>query len=800
MLKNFLATSLRSIQRNWNYTLINTAGLSVGLATCILIFLVIDFELSFEKFHARFDSIYRVVRASTNASGTEHSSVTPYPFSQAFRNDFSDFPLMTQLHAHNEVQVTVGTEKYQVENAMFADSLFFDVFSFEVLSGNPHVDLGLPGKVFLTQSLAEKITPNGEKSIKLNNILNLEVAGILADIPGNSHIRFSMVVSWPSLSEEFLGLPVNQWGMNMSGYSYVVLPEHVSVESVTERFKGFAKKYHEENKPVYSLQPLSRVHTDDRYTDTAGGPGFVNTGSLMVLGLLGVFILVVACINFINLSTALAVKRSREIGVRKTLGASRKQLVVQYISEAFLLTLGSMAISLVAVQILLPILSELLQKNIQFSLTDGLLPAFLLGLLCITTLLSGLYPALVLSNFNPVAVLKNKLSAQGSSAAYARKYLVVFQFMIAQVLIIGTLVVADQKEYLRSKPLGFNREAILNISLPENTAENRSTLKNLLSAVPGVESISFSLGAPTSDNNFGTSLSLTGSPDTYETRIKIIDNAYLETYGIELAAGRWFTEAEAKAASEAVPGEQRTYVYVVNEAVVRQLGFAHNHEILGKKLTTGLNDITAEVIGVVKDFHTSSLHQQVEPVVLLHFHYFLFDAGIRLTESSLHNSMEAIEEAYQKVFPDYLFNYTFLDDHLAGLYEDEKRTFTLIRVVAGLAIFISCLGLLGLVSFLTQQKTKEVGIRKVFGASVPGIVLLYSKNFVVLIVVAFAISIPVAWYAMHGWLEEFAYHVALKPGAFVFSLAGTVGIALLTVLYQSVKAARVNPAHSLRNE
>jgi putative ABC transport system permease protein len=805
MIRNFFLITFRNILRHLGYTLINVIGLGVGVAACIVIFLVVNFELSFDKFHERESSLYRITRTTSSASGIDYGSNTPYPFAAAFRSDFPDIPLNTQFHFHEEAQAAVGAEKHKVTNILFADSLFFRVFDFEVLSGSPNAELGQPGKVFLTESLAKKILTKGETHLKLANKLDLEVVGLIKDPPPNSHIKFSMIVSMPSFSKDFLGLPIEQWGMNVSGFSYAVLPEGMTPASLENRFKQFVSKYYsgeDSKKLTYELQPLRDVHFDERYGDTVGGPGYVNKSSLLILSLLGGFILIVACINFVNLSTALAVKKSREVGVRKTLGASRKQLVFQYLSEAFIVTLISTVLAIVVSQIALPAVNSFLQKSLSMDLTGGLLPVFLLVLVLFTSLLAGLYPAFVLSSFSAAAVLKNKLTGRGGSGGNARKYLVVFQFVIAQMLIIGTLVVADQMEFLHSKPLGFSREAIVNVTLPDNKREPRELFGQVVGSLPGVEKVSFGIGAPTADAQFGTDFSLTerGREEEFNVDVKPVDVNYLETYGMELVAGRWFYESEEKLADIKLPEKEQRYTFVVNEALVRKLGFTSNEEILGKNISLGLNDIIAPVVGVVKDFHIANLHETIEPVILMHFWYFYQDAGIRFNTANTNDVLKGIEKAFAKVYPDYLFTYRFLDDHLNSLYAQEKQTFTLIRIFAGLSILISCLGLLGLVSFITQQKIKEVGIRKVFGASVASIVLLFSKNFVGLIVIAFVLAAPIAWYAMKNWLETFAYRTTFDFSIFAIAIVSTLIVACAAVLYQSIKAAVANPTQSLRNE
>lgn len=805
MLRNILVITLRHFGRNLNHTVINILGLSVGIASCIIVFLLVRNELAFDKFHSKYDRIYRVIHTNTNSSGTENTEVTPYPFIHAFRQDFSDVPLATSFHYHHEVQLTIGAEKSNVEHVLFADSLFLRVFDFKVLEGDPDKDLGQPGKVFLTESLAKKLLkPGAPRSIKLNNVLELEVAGILQDPPTTSHIQFDLIASMPSLNEDFIGFPLDVWTMEMSGYTYVVLPENVNAGGIESRFKRFVEKYYpdlETQRREYSLQPLGDIHFNDTYDRSLARASGLSKSSLYILSLLGAFLLAVACVNFINLSTALAARKSREIGVRKTLGASRRQLSRQFLVEAFMVTLISLMVALVEVEIFTPVLGTFLSRPLTLSLADSLLWPFLALLVIITALLAGGYPAVVLSRFNPAVVLKSNLATSGATGKAARNYLVTFQFLVAQVLIIGTLVVSDQMSYFRSKPLGFTSNAVVNVELPTRNEADRSAFLARLQGIREIESVSVSLGSPTSDNNFSTSFFLAERElvDRFETQLKIVDQKYADTYDLQLVAGRWFTETEERIAADTTPGIKKEYTYVVNEALTRSLGFADPADIIGKRIVTGLNSINAEVVGVVRDFHTASLHEVVAPTTMVIFPYFYYDAGIRF-DGDVSNVMAEVERAYNTVYPDYVFNYTFLEQHLESLYQDEKRAFGLIRVFAGLAIFISCLGLLGLVSFITHQKVKEVGIRKVFGASVASIVLLLSGGFVRLIAIAFAVAAPLGWFLMNRWLEEFAYRTTVGWEVFAAAIVLTTFVAMITVLYQSAKAAMANPATSLRSE
>lgn len=807
MIKNYLLIALRNFSRNKNYAIINILGLCIGITCCVIIFLLISNDLSFDHFHSKYDRIYRIVAESKSASGLDHDTTTPYPFAKAFRNDFKDIPLITQIHAQDEVVMKIGAEKQRLENILFADSLFFEVFDFVVLSGNPKKDLADPGKVFLTKSLADKILKGAEKAtIKLDNKIELEVAGIVADPPSNSHINFSMIASMPSLTQDLVGFPLDHWGVNISGYSYVVLPEGLQSPILEDRLKSFVVKYHapeDAARTSFKLQPLKEIHFDTVYTENPGTAANADIADLIAMGILGVFILAIACVNFINLATALAFKKSKEIGIRKTLGAKRSQLSAYFLGETFLLTLFSVVISLCAVEWLLRWLNNFLEIRLELNLlSNPLLIGFLIVLILFTTVLAGLYPAVILSGFNPLAVLKNKVTATGSSGAVVRKVLVVFQFVIAQVLIMGTLIIADQMNYFKRKPLGFEKDAVITVRIPEIKKELMESFRTRLESNPRIQNISFSLGAPTSDNNFSTNyfLSEKGPQDLYTVALKPVDRFYLDTYGIKIKAGRWFSESDEKEANSGKDPHITEFVYIVNESAAKRLGFSNPEEIIGKKITTGIFNVNKEVVGVVEDFHTSSLHDEIDPVILMYIPQFYYEAGIKINPENFNSTITQIEKIWTQLFPEYSFEFEFLDDQLASLYQHDDRTFTLFKIFAGISIFIGCLGLYGLISFMASQKLKEVGIRKVLGASVSSIMILFSREFVKLIVIAFLMAAPLAWYFMNQWLQGFAYHVPISWTVYVIGIVSTLLIAILTVSYRSAQAAVSNPAETLRTE
>jgi putative ABC transport system permease protein len=805
MLRNYLTIALRSIFRNKSYAAINIAGLAMGITTCLIIFLIIKREMSFDTSFSQSDAIYRVVRHTTNASGLSKESVTPYPLGQALKNDFPEI-LSTQFHFQFESMMTIDEEKSKVQNIVFADTSFFDVFNFEVVSGNPKKDLAQPGKIYLTEDFVKKLSKKIVTHLKLDNLLDFEIAGIIRMPSTPSHISINMVASkatlTPDLAKKFMGFSMDQWGLNSAGFSYVVLPPTVSQKSMEEKFPALVKKYYSaEDAPrqTYLLQPLSDIHFNTGYGENPGAAS-VSFSILLVLGFIGLFILVIACVNFINLSTALSVRRSREVGVRKTLGAQQVQLAFQYLGEAFILTIIAGLLSVVAAEWVAPLIGNFLEKKIVLDLVHNPSGAvFLAAIIFFTALLSGSYPALVLSRFNPVQALRSKLSQQTHGAVPVRKILVVLQFFIAQVLIICTLVVSSQLAFFRNKSLGFTKEAVVDVNLPGNDAGKLEAMRNRLLADADVKDVTFSLGAPTSGSNFGTGMYLTakGSAQQYSVNIKPVDRHYKDVYGLQLIEGRWFTDSDDKLGN--LKGTDKKWVYVVNETAVKTLGFASPKDIIGQSVTIGFNDTPGPVVGVVKDFHVSSLRDALQPTLLVPLN-IVHDAGIKIATTNASGIIKKIEEAYAAQFPEYLFEYTFLDQYVGQQYREEDRMFTMFEIFAGIAIFIGCLGLYGLVSFMAEQKTKEIAIRKTLGASVGHIVAMFSRDFALLISIAFILAAPVGWYAMNRWLMGFAYKVGINWNVFAIAVVGTLTITFLTVGYRSIRAAMGNPVESLKSE
>ncbi|MEM6358587.1 MAG: ABC transporter permease [Bacteroidota bacterium] len=809
MFNNYIKVILRNLVKNKWFSLINVLGLTVGLTCSLIIYLYIGQELSYDNFHNDSDRIYRVTRSSETSSGVDYEAAVPYPLINVLPTDFTQFEVATQVHADDQILATYNGAKHVIDNVIFADSNFYDVFTFQIISGNPKVSLGQPNTCFITSKLAAILFSNQDplgKKFKLQNELDLEVVGLIEETPLNSHLQFDVVVSYPSFSEEYFGLPIDQWSLSASGFAYVKTLPKVSLDKVNEEFETVINKYYSEDDAEgrkFYLQPLEEIYYDSNwYSDAAD-----NT-TLWSLGVIGIFIVLVGCVNFINLSSALALKKSKEVGIRKTLGAARRQLVKQSLSETFLVSMVSGLLAIGLTELLIPFFNFYFSVELILNvLSDTNVLMFLIAVIVLVTLLAGLYPAFVLSGYNPVKALKNNMNTPSSAALLLRKTLIGGQFVISQILIICTIIVASQMEYFRSKSLGFDTEAIINVGLPDNDGDKLKRFRDQLMANSNIENLSFSVGAPSSTNNVSSSfyLAAEGKENKHDAEFKIADYHYLETYGLNLKYGRWFDPSEEALVMELFETDDadrgnRTISYVVNETATKRLGFSDPSDAVGEVIVTGVGDLSGVIIGVMSDYHLKSLHQEIEPMVMLNWPYFYFDTGVKVSTNDISGTISHIEDAYDKLFPDEIFNYTFLDDSIASFYEKEERTYSLFTLFSIISILISCLGLLGMISFVVAQRTKEIGVRKVLGAKVSMIVGLFSKDFMKLVGIAFFISTPVAWYIMNMWLQDFAYGITIQVWVFALALVISGLITFTTISVQSIKAAVANPVDALRDE
>ncbi|HSZ87571.1 MAG TPA: ABC transporter permease [Puia sp.] len=809
MFSNYFKTALRNLKKNKGFFALNFIGLYISVVVCILIALIILHETSFDKRAKNGPNIYRVVDNNTSSTGKTFSAVTPYPLASAMRAAMPGEQSISQIHYDKDNEVSFGDKKFKETNTIFADSVFPKLFPLTVKAGSIKRALAEPGFAILTEKTAERFfgkeDPIG-KRIKFANLVDLEVAAIVVDAPGNTHLPYNMLLSYLSFRPEFIGgIPINEWSVHSAGFTYIGLQGDNKVKYTETILASIvAKNIHQENigvKTEFKLQPLPDIHFNQLYAHN--NPAYtVNYSYLYLIGAIGLFLMLAACINYTNLSTALAIKKSKEVGVRKTMGATRGHLIRQFLSETFLLSGFVMIVAIVSIRFLIPLLNDFLDKNIPVEWLNVQSIIFLLALWITVSFLSGLYPAFVLSGFNVITALKSKMSTPKRSVVILRKGLVTFQFLTAQILIIGAIVVAKQMDFVRSEPLGFEKDKVVDIALPENKPAELQALRNQLSAIPGISSFSLSLDAPVGDNQVNTEFNLKEKYTTEQLHVavKAADKDYLKTYGLQLIAGRWFDETDENKIAESIPDSLRKYAFVLNETAVKSLGFRSPQDAIGKYVTFGLNDISAPVIGVVKDYHIASMHQPVSSVLMVEFPFFNYNVGIKFSGTNNTSTLAAVEKAWTSVYPQQIFEANFLDEHVASMYKDEKRTQQLFNLFTFISIIINVLGLVGLLSFIIEQKTKEIGIRKVLGASIKNISLILSKDFLRLIILAFLIAAPLGALLMNKWLEDFAYRTHISWWVYAVAILAALIVTSIAVGFQTIKAAVANPIKSLRTE
>jgi len=802
MIKNYFKTAFRNLWRNKNFTVINVAGLAVGIAVCLCIFLVIQFELSFDDFHSNKDRIYRVITQQQNADGPRPTSGVPFPLPRAMHNDFPSM-VSTAVYSDRDDQIIVMDETNgqpikkikEEQGVFFAEPSFFKIFDFPLLAGE-YASLKDPNTALLSKTTAEKYFDDWHKAmgktIKRNNKQLLKITGILADVPDNTDMQIKIVASFETLKDQFTG-NADDWHSVSSNYScYLLLPAGMTATTMNTQLATFIKKYNkdETDKTSLQLQPLSDIHYNEdigNFLDRTMSKSLINT-----LWLIAAFILGIACVNFINLSTAQAFNRAKEVAVRKVMGSSRRQLRLQFFSETALITMLSIVLSVLLVLIGLPYISSVLKLPLSLSfIHNPAIIVFLLLIAVVVVLLAGFYPALVLSRFNPVTALKSKVAAGRTKGISLRRGLVVFQFVVAQALIIGTVILVKQMNYFRNYSMGFDKEAIVNIAFPDDSTGRTKLdyLKNKLLAIEGVKSASFSYASPADNGNWSSNFRFdhADKETDWNANLKWADADYIKTYSIPLVAGRNLSASDT--ARE----------FLVNETLLKRLGIKDPQQAINKEIDLW-GEMKFSIVGVVKDFNAMSLRQGLVPVLITTAKNFYSTAGIKLDTKDMSAALKKVEALWNETYPDFVYEQKFLDAKIENFYGQESKLSDLFKIFAALAIFLSCLGLYGLASFMAVQKTKEVGIRKVLGASVNSIIFLFSKEFLVLIGIAFVIAAPLAWYFMHGWLQDFVYRINISW--WVIALAGliAVAVAMLTISFKAVKAAVSNPVKSLRTE
>ncbi len=804
MFRNYFKTAIRNLSRNKNYALINVLGLAVGTAASLLIFLVIQFETSFDNFHKKKDSIYRVATEFHNQDGIDYTAGVSFPVAPQLRIDFPQLEEVACIFRMGDGQITIQKDatnqqkKLHEDNIFYAEPEFFKMFDFGWLAGNAKTSLTEPNSVVLTQEVAEKYFGDWRsaigKTIKHDNKYTYKVTGIIKNVPANTDFPLSVVVSYSTLKKTNIERNLNDWVSTFGqAYTFVALPAELSLGKFNARLKSFAKKHKpaENAKDVFIAQPLSEMHYDDRFGNYSNHT--FSHELVKALVLIGIFLITIACVNFINLATAQAVNRSKEVGVRKVLGSNRSQLAFQFLGETALITVTAVVIAVVIAEAALPFLNKLLETMMTMNfIANPILILFVVIVTIFVTLLSGLYPAIILSGFNPVTALKSKVTFKMVGGISLRRALVVLQFAIAQMLIIGMLIVVSQMDYFKNASLGFDKASIVNVAIPGDSISHTKIdyLRNNLLKDPDIKNVSFSYASPSSDGNWQSDFKFdhaTKNTD-FSANLKWADADYFKTYNMQFVAGRPYYQSDT------------IREFVVNETLLRKLGIRNPKDAIGKEMSFWDGPFKAPIVGVVRDFNSFSLKQPMAPVVLSTWKDVYQTINIKMKAGAEKSTLAFVEKLWSQVYPDYVYQYQFLDETIANFYKQENQLSMLYKIFAGIAIFISCLGLYGLVSFMAVQRTKEMGIRKVLGATARNIVYLLSKEFTLLIIIAFAISAPDAYYIMHKWLQNYTYRIQLGVSIFLLAIIGSIIIAWITVGHRAIKAAVANPVKSLRTE
>jgi putative ABC transport system permease protein len=788
MLKNYLKIAFRNIIRHKAYSIINIAGLAIGMASSILILLWVQNELSYDRFHKNADQIYRI---TVNASGF-NAAVNPAGMPAGLQAEIPQIKNTVRLSHISTNLFDVGNLKFEEKRVFYADSTFLDVFSFPLVKGDPNTALQRADGILLTEEMAKKYFGNQEpmgRTLKMDNGDFVTVTGILANIPANSHLQFDIILPMASLAKSNDDLKNNVW-WNFNFYSYVQLdksfvPTPTLLARLNQQINQIYQKHIPDNliKADFQLQPLTSIHLQPNLQVDL--PGHGNVQYVNIFFIVAIFILVVACINFMNLATARSARRAKEVGLRKVVGALRGQLIKQFLGESLLISFFSLAVAMLIVWLLLPQFNKLAQKNLTIHLLDGKVLLGLIGIAVATGLISGSYPALFLSGFRPVKVLKENLKSLGGNLLF-RNGLVIVQFVVSIVLLAGTIVVFEQLNYIKNRNLGFEKANLLYMPMTGDMWVKQSALKTELVQNPLTSDYTIISELPINLISGTISVFWEGKDPHSQIVIPSMDVSedFIDVFKMKILNGRGFSTSFKADSSN----------YIINEKAVQVMGMTVSNAV-GKPLAFG--DVKGKIIGVVKDFNFKPIQQPIEPLVL-RLNKYGGDVVVRTKPGKTEATIQAMEKISHELNPAYPFSYDFLHQGLASMYKGEQQMGSIFNLFAILAIFISCLGLYGLSAFLAQQRTKEIGVRKVLGASVFNIVYLLSTGFTRLILIAVVIAIPLSFLAINRWLESFAYHIHVSWMIYGMASIAALVIAWLTVSYESFKAAVTNPVNSLR--
>jgi putative ABC transport system permease protein len=819
MFKNYLKTAWRNIRQNKIFSFINIVGLSIGISASLVIYLLVTYDLSFDKGHKEGDRIYRVVTDFVFAGTPVPAPGVSSPMPNAIRKELTGLDLVVPLYIWEDEKVSIpepGKKQSVVyrkqDHIVFADDSYFKMISYDWMAGSPATSLQQPYQVVLTESAAKTYFPTLPveeiigRMVNFNDTVAATVTGLVKDLAYNTDFTFRVFLSRSTLTDTRLKPQGwDQWGSTSSSSQlFLKLAPGTTAKQMEDRIAGLDGKYnkHDPNDPstsAHRLQPLSDLHFNNAYGNFFSSDHLAHKPTLYSLLAVAAFLLLLACINFINLSTAKSSERAKEIGIRKTIGGSRGQLLFQFLGETFLLTLFAALLSVLLIPFLLKIFSDFIPEGLHFSLTAQPFLLLFLGLLVLlVSVLSGLYPAVVLSSYRPVLVLKNQIHAQTgrSRRDWLRRTLTVSQFFIAQLFIIATLLVSKQINYSLNKDMGFKKDAVVyaTTSFYDMSLSHRYVLVNKLKALPGVSMVSLSSSPPSiGDIRMSTLKYVDGKKEIQtDVHIKYADTNYIGLYRLKLLAGR-----------APLNNNDTVNGIVINETYLRTLGFSNPGQVIGKLIEWDGRKVP--VIGVVADFHQKSLHDPIAPLVIAASTSQEITVNLALVPQgrggvSWKATLAGMAKAWSEVYPETDFEYEFQDETIAKYYKAEQDISRLLGWATGLIIFISCLGLLGLVIYTTNQRRKEIGIRKIIGASVAQLIALLSADFLRLIGLAFLITVPIAWWGTHKWLENFAYRTELSWWLFLAGGGIMLLIAFIILLIRTFQAAVANPVNSLRTE
>ncbi len=806
MLKNYFKIALRNIKRHKGYSFINISGLAIGMACCILILLYVTDELSYDKFHEKSDRIYRINAISSIGVTSRQYAFVPPALAPGLADSIPEIEAFTRLLEQASIRGRYNDASVEITDCFFVDSAFFNIFSHEFVEGVLESAIENPDSIVITEETANRIfgdeSPLG-KTIDLGRDRLVQITGVIKNVPENSHLQFNAILPLSFIRDQE-GNPADFSEANYfcEWYEYLLLRDGADVGNIERKIMAVVEDkwgalYRERGTTrQYPLQNIKDIHLRSTSEYEPGNPGDIST--VYLFSAIALFVLFIACFNFINLSTARSASRGREVGMRKVLGSQRNQIVRQFLSESIIMSMISLVLGLLIVMLALQAFNGLAGKEFNaVQLLSSTVLLGLLGIIIVTGIFAGSFPAFVLSAFDPVMVLKGKLSS-ASKNSVMRKILVGVQFSISIFMIIGIVVIVRQLDYMKNMNLGFNKEQMVvvpffgNLQDEEGTSKH-STLKTKFSQNPSIVSTTFTIDVPGGD--MGSDAFLPEGRNNNESLRAIrywVDHNFVKTYGMEIVLGRDFSESYSTDADQAL---------IVNEKAVEMLGWGQ--DVLGKRLVNVSRDNRPGVIvGVVKNFHSEGMKMEIRPAVLALEPRFFANISVRIRPENVPDTLAYLETSLREIYPDreFNYNYSFIDDNFRSKYPEEEKIREIYIAFGGLTVFVACLGLFGLASFSVQQRTKEIGVRKVLGASVREIVLLLSKEFTKWILAANLIAWPLAYFMLNRWLDNFAFRINIKWDIFIFSGVLTAVIALFTVSFHSLRAAKSNPVDALKYE